>query len=271
MTSSDLPAEPDPGPSRPLAGPFDPGVADPYRLWDAAYVLGSLSPAERREFEEHLAGCPDCHRAVSELAGLPGLLGQISPDEEAAPAAPAAAATEPEVSAAVAAPAEQLEPAGRAGKRDAVERPGRRRWAGALVALAATVVLVAGVVGVAALRGALPGQSVAGAAPIRLAFTPVAPTEILALVNVVPTADGTEFDVECIYTDEGGKQTEARQEYDIVVLDRQGRAMTVKTWTARPDHKMTPSGTAPLPVSKIDSVEIRPARSSQAVLRAELR
>ena len=31
---------------------------DPYAMWDAAYVLGSLSGNERREFEAHLATCP---------------------------------------------------------------------------------------------------------------------------------------------------------------------------------------------------------------------
>ena len=58
--------------------------ADSFSLWDAAYVLGALSPAERREFEEHLAGCARCQRSVAELAGLPGLLAQVSP-EDAAP------------------------------------------------------------------------------------------------------------------------------------------------------------------------------------------
>jgi hypothetical protein len=28
-----------------------------YEMWDGSYVLGSLSPAERREFEAHLDGC----------------------------------------------------------------------------------------------------------------------------------------------------------------------------------------------------------------------
>ena len=64
----------------------DPAVTAPidrYGSWDAAYVLGALSPAERREFEEHLAGCPGCQAAVSELAGLPGLLAQVSPEDAA--------------------------------------------------------------------------------------------------------------------------------------------------------------------------------------------
>ena len=33
---------------------------DPYREWDAAYVLGALSPRDRRAFEQHLATCPAC-------------------------------------------------------------------------------------------------------------------------------------------------------------------------------------------------------------------
>ena len=44
---------------------------------DGAYVLGSLAPAERLEFEAHLPGCAECSRGVRELAGLPGLLAQV--------------------------------------------------------------------------------------------------------------------------------------------------------------------------------------------------
>ena len=56
---------------------------DRFYTWDAAYVLGSLSPAERREYEEHLAGCTGCQAAVSELAGMPGLLAQVPPEDAA--------------------------------------------------------------------------------------------------------------------------------------------------------------------------------------------
>ena len=51
-----------------------------YAMSDAAYVLGSLSPAERREFESHLDGCAECSLAVRDLAGLPGLLGRVDPE-----------------------------------------------------------------------------------------------------------------------------------------------------------------------------------------------
>jgi hypothetical protein len=72
--------------------------------------------------------------------------------------------------------------------------------------------------------------------------------------------------VECMYSNRYGTRP-----YDIVVLDRQGRSTAVKTWTASPDHKNTPSGRSDLPMSKIASIEIHPAHSDLALLRADLR
>ena len=44
---------------------------DPYAMWDAAYVLGSLSGAERREFEAHLATrTPESFRAAPPLGSV---------------------------------------------------------------------------------------------------------------------------------------------------------------------------------------------------------
>ena len=50
---------------------------DPFHDWDAAYVLGALSPDDRRAFEQHLAQCQACSAAVAELAGMSGLLGKL--------------------------------------------------------------------------------------------------------------------------------------------------------------------------------------------------
>lgn len=61
----------------PLVRPVD----DEYALWDGAYVLGSLSCADRREFEAHLSTCVSCRLAVGELCGLPGLLRLLSLDD----------------------------------------------------------------------------------------------------------------------------------------------------------------------------------------------
>ncbi len=66
---------------------------------DGAYVLGALSPAERLDFERHLATCEECARSVRELAGLPGLLSRVDaavleePSDAAAPPVPDALLT----------------------------------------------------------------------------------------------------------------------------------------------------------------------------------
>ncbi|MFZ3349129.1 MAG: AAA family ATPase [Mycobacterium sp.] len=62
-----------------------PGVrgqdGDKYAEWDAAYVLGSLSEADRREFEAHLDECRSCWDAVTELSGMPALLSLLDLDD----------------------------------------------------------------------------------------------------------------------------------------------------------------------------------------------
>ncbi|MGW3965272.1 zf-HC2 domain-containing protein [Amycolatopsis sp. NPDC005003] len=52
-------------------------MSDPYRDWDAAYVLGALSPGERREYETHLSCCVSCAAAVASFAGMPGILSVV--------------------------------------------------------------------------------------------------------------------------------------------------------------------------------------------------
>jgi hypothetical protein len=54
---------------------------DKYAHWDAAYVLNSLSESDRREFEAHLAQCPACRDAVSEISGMPALLALVDIDD----------------------------------------------------------------------------------------------------------------------------------------------------------------------------------------------
>src|ERR1700747_530147 len=58
--------------------------SDRYAMWDAAYVLGSLSASDRREFEAHMANCPACREAVADLSGVPALLSRLDREEVAA-------------------------------------------------------------------------------------------------------------------------------------------------------------------------------------------
>lgn len=229
--------------------------ADRFTLFDAAYVLGALSPEERRDFEEHLAGCSDCQAAVSELAGIPGLLAQVSPED----AALVAAQTSQEVE------AEAL-PKTLLPSRIADQRKRRRRLVTALVAVAAALVLIAG--GIVWNTGLLPiGEP---RSPILLAFSHVQPSSITATVEVVPQPEGTDFRVECQYAANGGHPREAYDTYGIWIVDRSGSAVEAKTWPAKPNRVMRPEAHSPLNVSRISYVEIR-NEAGQTLLRANLR
>ncbi len=46
-----------------------------------AYVLGALSPEERRHFEEHLDGCALCAAELAEFADIPALLDRVRPED----------------------------------------------------------------------------------------------------------------------------------------------------------------------------------------------
>lgn len=251
--------------------------SDPYREWDAAYLLGALSPAERREFEEHLSGCADCRAEVAEVAGMPGLLAQIEPYEVMSIVGSTAPSTDGVGSGVDSVGVAPGPPSSAGGTWDTTSssRPTggdtrHRRLMVAVAALAAACVLLAGVIGVAAVRGTFLVSRPAADAPFRVAFTPVVPGGITAVVDVVPVPSGTELRVECQYAADHSTGTYAGRDYTLVVTDRSGHSTPLKTWTARPNHVMIPSGTSPLPVSDIAAVEIRPANSNKVLLSAEL-
>jgi hypothetical protein len=230
-------------------------LAHEYAEWDAAYVLGALSPVERREYEEHLAGCPACQAAISELAGLPGLLAQVAPeDAEVLAVVPGGSVID--------SPPASLLP-----KVIIKARNRRRRRIGAIVAAAAAVIVI--LVGIGVGTGLLP---LGPQSPRRLAFVPVVPSSITAVVDVVPIKGGTGIAVECQY----GEVSEPRPggayaEYSIFVVDRSGRAELVKKWPAKPNKVMRPSGNTDLRVNQIAQVEIRDSTTDQTLLRAPLR
>jgi AAA ATPase domain/Putative zinc-finger len=69
-----------PGQGAPVTGPRGQD-GHKYAHWDAAYVLGSLSEMDRREFDAHLGECRACRDAVTELSLMPALLSLLDRDE----------------------------------------------------------------------------------------------------------------------------------------------------------------------------------------------
>lgn len=228
---------------------------DPYALWDAAYVLGALAPAERREYEQHLAGCPACQRAVAELAGLPGLLAQVPLAD--------AAALDAEIEH-LEAPPVSLRPA-----LLARARVGRHRRALGLAAVAAALVVIAGAGGAAIGREVFP---IASRQTYRVAFSPVEPSAITAVVDVTPGWRQTELAVECQYaTPTGPDRSGAYADYAIWVTDRAGNAKELKRWAAKPGKQMRPKASTEQGTWWLAEVEIRDVASGRILLRAPLR
>jgi hypothetical protein len=61
---------------------YQPSIPDKFAQWDAAYVLGALSSAERREFEEYLAALPDGRLGAGRHSGFAGPGITSVPDDE---------------------------------------------------------------------------------------------------------------------------------------------------------------------------------------------
>jgi len=243
-------------------------IPDKFADWDAAYVLGALSPAERRDFEMHLASCPPCQAAVAELAGLPGLLAQVSP-ADAAMLSMAVDNQVDGVSADGATEAELIEPGPPRSllpKMIKKARSRRRKMVAAVAGIAAAVVLV--IAGLATAAGLLP---IRPASPQRVAFSAVVPSGITAVADVIPEKGGTKVNVECVYAEVNDPRPGGGHEnYSIVVVDRSGDASEIKKWPATPNKQMRPTGTTPLKVSEIADLEIRQSDTNEVLLRAAL-
>ncbi|HEX7212030.1 MAG TPA: zf-HC2 domain-containing protein [Propionibacteriaceae bacterium] len=253
---------------------------DKFAQWDAAYVLGALSPADRREYEEHLASCPACQRAVSELAGIPGLLGQVSPADAAMLSMAVdnttghgetmtATATDAELMEATATETELIEagpPTSLLPKMIKMARTRRRKMLAAVAGIAAAAVLVIG--GVAVGTGLIPLRP---DSPQRVAFSQVVPSSITAVADVIPGSDGTQINVECVYAEVNDPRPGGgHDEYSIFVVDRSGHSEEIKEWPATPNKLMRPSGMTPLRLSQIADLEIRQSDTNEVLLRAPI-
>ncbi|PKW17122.1 anti-sigma factor family protein [Saccharopolyspora spinosa] len=207
---------------------IEPG-ADPFETFDAAYVLGALSPEDRAAFESHLSTCDSCADSVRLLAGLPGLLAQV--DEHHADVEPPPPDRLPKLLA-------------------EVQRLRRHR-------LLATVsaVLVGAAACLVLMLSLLLTDRTAGEEMTALGAYPVQ-----ASINLSDVSTGTRVDMSCSY--EGTKGGD----YMLVTVQRDGRTAELARWYALPQNTASLDMTTPLRRNEIQSLEIR-IPDGPAVLR----
>ena len=228
-----------------------------FAQYDGSYVLGSLSPVERQQFEQHLSGCRECARSVRELAGLPGLLARVEPQvvEGSADEEPLAQEPVPET----------LLPS----LVHEVRRSRFRRMSLTVAAAAASIVAV--VVASLAATGVLSGPNTpAAVGPTPSAsvstvqdMTPVVQGPVRARIAFESVAWGTQLHLACTYN--AAYVNGQLPTYALVVHTRDGRSQQVATWRAVPGTMRLSAATA---ASRADiaSVEVRTA-AGQPVLR----
>jgi hypothetical protein len=203
-------------------------VTHPHAFDDAGYVLGALDDAERRAFEDHLAGCPDCRARVREARAAVDLLGAVTA-ADLADAGPV--------------PDTLLPALLRAARRSRT----RRHWlTGTLGAIAAACVIALAVV-------LWPGSG-SGAPPTR-SFAAVRPTPITATAKLVARSWGTEIDLRCRYAG----QVASYQPYELVVTDTAGTRYHAGSWTLTPGQVTAFTGGAAVPREQIKTVQITTA------------
>jgi len=224
-----------------------------YATWDAAYVLGSLSPSDRREFEAHLSVCPLCNQSVGELSGMPALLSKLDGDTVVAMDTNGAAA-EP------AAP--NLLPS----LLSEVHRRRRRvRMAAWTTGAAAAVLLSVGLfLSVAQQRPASsPPQAVVSA----LQMDQVGTKALASTVALSSRQWGTSIDLDCVCL---APVTAHHDRLAMVVVGRDGSHTQLATWTANPGHTAKLAGTTSTPVEQIVQVQVVSADNGQVLLQRSL-
>jgi hypothetical protein len=213
---------------------------------DAAYVLGALSTDERLEFERHLPGCRSCPRAVQQLAGLPGLLAQVSPEvlesEHVDPPVP-----------------DTLLPAL---VQEVRRTQHRRRWTISLAAAAAVIALAGGTVAVVAVTGddSPPPAAAPAIAPAH-EMGQVEQTDVWGTIALTSVGWGTRLDLTCSYEAPPGgyPHDDGPPVYTLVVHTSDGGTEQVASWKGLSGKALHVTGATALTTDEIASVEVRTA------------
>ena len=234
----------------PLRGIGPPG--DPYVMWDAAYVLGSLSAADRREFEAHLANCPACREAVADLSGVPALLSRLDREEVAAMSE--SFSKTPEMS-------PQLLPSLLATVRWRRRRTRVVTWAASAAAAA--------VLGIGVFVG-VQGSTSTPAQQVTASSQPMAQISTSLLTSTVQLSSqhwGTSINLRCVCL---APLNAHHDTLAMVVVGRDGSQTRLATWVAEPGHTATPAGSISTPIDQIAAVQVVSADNGQVLLQRSL-
>jgi anti-sigma factor RsiW len=222
-----------------------------YATWDAAYVLGSLSPADRREFEAHLSVCPLCSQTVGELSGMPALLSKLDGGVVAAMDAD-----------------DQLEqPPNLLPSLMTEVRRRRRRFrmvtwtSGAAAAVLLAVGLFVGV------WSHQPASTPPQATVAALEMDQVGTKALASTVALSSQQWGTYIDLNCVCL---APVTARHDKLAMVVVSRDGTHTRLATWVADPGHTANPAGSISTPVDQIAQVQVVSADNGNVLLQRSL-
>ena len=216
-------------------------MSDPYRDWDAAYVLGALSAKDRRAYEEHLRTCAECSAEVASLAGVPRTLAAL-PDDRA-------------LATITAAPPNLLPGLVRSVQRD--ERRRRVRLGVLMTGVALVAAAIGAVIAIPLTREEPQGDYVVLAQTVS--------SKLSADARLVPGRWGTTIEISCRYDDLATPSERARG-YELYVTDTSGKAQLIASWTSSPGTTVKPAATTKLQRSEIKALDIRSSETGRVLL-----
>ena len=237
---------------------------DPFKNWDAGYVLGALSPDERREYESHLAHCSECTSAVALFAGIPGILSKV--DSQTAIALNDGTLQVQSLNSwNESAFIQKL--AKRAEQEDHKRR--LRRTIGLIAA--AVISITIGVTTSEAIHHSLDASLIASSNALGkvVQVTNLQPQIMTATFKVTSKPWGTRFDWNCTYSNEDPSWNSSSR-YNLIVTDTSGRNTVIATWGTSGSRAIGLAATSALPVVQIKSIEVTVVGSTQPLVRGEI-
>lgn len=238
-------------------------LEDKFRDWDAAYVLGSLSTDERREFERHLANCAACTSAVAELAGMPGFLMKLD-------AATAVSLVQtPDRANVLALPLEPIQKLARAAMK---RKSNLRRRMAASMAVAAAFVMVIGLLIGTRIHPSVnlaSGQVSTATTGTKIAMVAMEKNAMVVDMQMTKKRWGSQFSWNCVYGSDAGSSI-APQSYELVVTDATGATTTLATWSQAGSSAKGLVASTGIPAAKIKSIEVRYSDTHAPIVRGEI-